>query len=156
MASFSLLATSTIDSHAMRAGNSSPFDSAPVSNQELSEIRGGFLNAGGLLIEFGINIKTFLDGNLQKDISFSTVKNDALEKNSDQLRQAIQVGNNNQAIPQELLDKLPAIVTIIQNSDDNKIIQNINTLDINVSNTRSLIDRQIGANTSKATVDSLR
>lgn len=132
------------------------FNSSPLSNKELSQIRGGYLMAGGLLIDFSINTKTIIDDVTVRDLQIaSTLQNQPALDNSN-LQKVIQVGQNNSAIPQELLDRLPTIATIIQNSEDNKVIQNLNTLNINVQNAAVFNSGNLSGVINNSTINSLR
>lgn len=44
---------------------SSPFDTlAPMSDEELSDMRGGFMTAGGVVFDFGAVVRTYVSGEL--------------------------------------------------------------------------------------------
>lgn len=125
-----------------------------LSNNELSEVRGAYLNAGGLLIEFGMSSTTLIDGIVQRDIQFGTSSGETID--SSQIKQVIQVGDNNAQIPQEVIDGLPDMVTIIQNSEDNRVIQNITNLDVQVSNARVYFDGNLSTAISNSAIGALQ
>lgn len=131
------------------------FASSPLSNRELANIRGGYLMAGGMLIDFSIDTKTFIDSVEVRNLQIvSTANQQALDPSN--LQKVIQIGQNNAAIPKELLDNLPSIATIIQNSDDNKVIQNLNTLNLNVQNAAVFDSGNLGSVLNNSTINSLR
>lgn len=99
----------------------------PLEDSELAELRGGFV-FGELTIDFGLISNTFVDGGL--------VNETALDSNSyqqalvDGLTTIIQVGNQNAVIDTGLLDSLPGLVTVIQNSTSDTIIQQVDIIDL--------------------------
>jgi hypothetical protein len=116
-----------------RAADFDGMQVAALSPQELDSLRGGFLMAGGMTIDFSIIRQNSINGQLQQQLSFDS-KNLALNKiQSDNLRNLLQLGSSNPAI----LKQMPNLTTIIRNSADNALIQNLNTLDVTVKNTEA-------------------
>jgi hypothetical protein len=108
------------------------FGVAPLPDEVLEKERGGFVAPGGLRIDFTLTSRTLVNGNLERDVAL--LSNQLSNVQADQLRQVIQIGQNNQFHNvQEVIDN-PAVTTIIQNSLDGTVIQNFNILDLNVNN----------------------
>lgn len=114
-----------------------PFDvaSATVSNNELSDIRGGFIDAGGMRIDFGLTTRTIVNGVVEREVTINTNGSSTSLKPSE-LQQVIQIGDKNVALPGEIKN-IPGLLTVIQNNVDNTVIQNVNMLNVKVTNLSS-------------------
>ena len=119
------------------AGQDSFSRSEALSDNELAGLRGGFISVGGLTIDFALNTRVLVDGVTQSSFTInSSSLDDLLPEN---LQRIVTVGQNN---TNEALDELmrdPSVLTVIQNSEDNRVIQTFNQLDVTVSNTESFI-----------------
>lgn len=102
-----------------------------LRDEELAQIRGGSLSIGTLQIDFGLTTRTLIDGQVEREITVDTVTLQGIDPAS--LRQIIQVGTDNVVVP-DVVDRLPGLVTIIQNSVDSTVIQNFSILDVTASN----------------------
>ena len=107
-------------------------NSAEVSDDELATMRGGFISMNGLTIDFALSTRTIIDGVTQSDILISSNNIDDLTTES--LKQIVQVGEGNNVEALNQLSQNPTILVLVQNTVDNKVIQNLNVLDIAVAN----------------------
>lgn len=123
--------------------NDESFDTASISDDTLSDMRGGFISVSGLRINFGLYSQTTVNNNIVSNLTVSTNGlNGILPQN---LNQLIQTGSSNQASVAS--SSVPInVVTVVQNTVDNQIIQNANVLDITVSNMAAYREAQINNN----------
>ncbi len=125
------------------------FETASVSDDTLSGMRGGFISVSGLKINFGLYSQTLVNNNIVSNLTVSTNGlNGILPGN---LQQLIQAGSGNQA-PVSSSAVPVNVLTVVQNTTDNQIIQNANVLDITVSNISAYRDQQIGNNIRFVTI----
>jgi hypothetical protein len=118
--------------------------------ETLSDMRGGFVSAGGLTINFGLLSTTWVNGSPATSLSVSSAAN-AVPQN---LQQLVQVGSNNTftVTPATLGSN---VLTLIQNNVNNTVIQNENKLDVTVSNFSGLRNELALANSIAPLVRSL-
>ena len=111
-----------------------------VSDAELAEMRGGF-NAGGLNISFGIDVLSMIDGVpviaysfTDADLPGSPVVPGGLEHivANHGLQNFIRVGPGNEIISS--FSGFEGILTVIQNTLDNTLIQHFSIVTIDISN----------------------
>lgn len=123
--------------------NDESFDTASISDDTLSGMRGGFISVSGLKINFGLYSQTTVNNNIVSNLTVSTNGlNGILPQN---LNQLIQTGGGNQAAVTS--SSVPVnVMTVVQNTTDNQIIQNANVLDITVSNMAAYREQQINNN----------
>ncbi len=105
------------------------FGVAPVPDNELAKQRGGFIAPGGLVIDFSLTSQTIINGDVLRDLKLSSDQLQTVQN----LRQVIQIGDNNKFEDPSNLNN-PSLTTIIQNSLDGTVIQNVNVIDIMVQN----------------------
>ncbi len=120
--------------------NGNPFANLEtVNDSDLAEMRGGF-NAGGLNISFGIDVVTLIDGVpaiaynfTDADLPGAPVVPDGLNHiiANHGLQNVIQVGEGNQII--NSFSGFEGMLTVIQNTLDNTVIQHLSTVTINIS-----------------------
>ncbi len=110
---------------------------AVVSNDILKETRGAFITSSGLIVDFGLITQTIVDSEVinQSEIIGNTDAIKAL--NAKDLQQLITVTGDEVSVQGISSDSLPAILTVIQNSANDKVIQNLTTLNLDVSNLRA-------------------
>jgi hypothetical protein len=97
-----------------------------VSAAELGQMRGGFVTVGGITFDFSITSATLIDGAVQTNLSI----NSSLAQIPVALRSVLQTGSGNAAsIPAATLGS--NVLTIVQNSQNDKTIQTFNTLNLN-------------------------
>ena len=125
------------------------FEVASVSDDVLSNTRGGFISVSGLKINFGLYTQTLVNNALSTSAAFSTTGlNGSMPSN---LQQLVQTGNNNVAAVTSTSAPIN-VLTVVQNTADNQLIQNINVLDITVSNMAAFRNQQIGNNARFLTI----
>ena len=118
-----------------------PFDVASLtSDSNLSEMRGGFVTAGGLKFDFGLTSLTSINHGTPTSYTISTAGLNGLLPSS--LQQLVQTGNSNQALLTS--GNLPTnVLTVVQNTLNGQTIQNQNTIDITVSNLAAYRAQQV-------------
>lgn len=122
----------------------------PLADAELDRMRGGFVAPGGLLIDFTLSNRTLIDGEIISDFSLSAAELQTLSS-PETLKRVVQLGDANNLALEELQNN-PGVTLVIQNSLDEKVIQNFSILDVTVSNftrfqnNRSLNNAIISAN----------
>ena len=108
------------------------FKVASISDDDLSDMRGGFLFAGGLRLDFGLTSTTAINGVIKSSFSFNTSRfNGTLPVN---LQQAIQVGTGNNFTSPASAATSQTVLTLVQNTSNNAVIQSSNVLNLSVSN----------------------
>lgn len=115
---------------AMEEGN--PFGVAPVADEELAEVRGTFIPIGGLLIDFALSNETIINGQTVSGITLSSAELASAELEN--LHRFIQIGENNKFESVAEILNSAGLVTVIQNSLDETVIQNLSQLDVTVQN----------------------
>lgn len=111
-----------------------------VPDEELSELRGGFISADGLEINVGLEQLVMIDGSLKTQFrlnlsGLSRKPDQAQAASTDQskLLQFIQTGDKNLVTPDVPANFSAGALTIIQNSLDAQVIQNLTLLRVDVS-----------------------
>lgn len=104
----------------------------PLEDEELAALRGGFMPTGGLKIDFVYTTRTLLNGDVLGEIGIDSSKLSALNQND--LKQFIQIGQNNTFESFKELTNTPGLVSVIQNSQDGVLIQKFDILDVTVEN----------------------
>jgi hypothetical protein len=113
--------------------NAMVFDnSEPMNDEELSNIRGGFVTSTGLQIDFGITNQIIVDSKVISEVAFQERNLSSLQ-NSD-LQKRVEITNDGTNVSSLNLQNVPAFLSVIQNNVDNKLIQNFTLMDLNVSN----------------------
>jgi hypothetical protein len=122
-------------------GGDNPFANFDtVSDAELAEMRGGF-NAGGLNISFGVDVLTMIDGVPVIAYSFTDanlpgapVVPGGLQHivANYGLQNIIRVGPGNEIISS--FSGFEGVLTVIQNTLDNTLIQHLSTITIDINN----------------------
>lgn len=148
--------------HHATAQDSDPASLHPhLSDAELSDLRGGFITADGLDISIGFEKTMYLNGVLLSTQTFnigavSLGQNSAVEPGFT-YNSIIQAGSGNE-ISAGILEAMAAHggVTIIQNSMDNQVIQQINQLDVIAANFRNYSAPEINRMLEHMIIQSLR
>ena len=114
-----------------------------LSDNELDEMRGGFLASNGMVIDFIFSTNTLVDGQLVNQVVLNSA--DPSLTNADSLRNIIQIGEGNEAFSGGTINAntLPNILTIVQNNLDDVTIQQINLLDLSVTNFDNYIQNSV-------------
>lgn len=120
--------------HAAGPAATDDFDASQrISDDELAELRGGFVTSDGLEINVGLEQLVLINGTLQSasGVDLSTPSREA---DAGKIINTIQHGANN-SISDDVLARFgDGLFTIIQNSADGQLIQNYTVLNVAVSN----------------------
>ena len=113
-------------------------DCVALTAEELDEARGALLLADGLEVSFGLERATLVNGQVESVTTLNTMISAGELISLDLQRTApnlIQIGENN-ALSAAALSSLSAtgLNSVIQNSADQQLIQNLTTIDIVVRN----------------------
>ena len=136
-----------------------------ISDRELETMRGGYALAPGLEISFGIEQAVFIDGILQAVTSFnssSPLVNLAIPavgaKNAGMLLTSVEQLPPGILTP-AILDTVAArshLFTLVQNSQDHRVIDTITKLDVAVSGLAFLRDHRTLSSLQGQLIDTLR
>jgi hypothetical protein len=151
-----LLATS-LSMHSLYAGDE--FDDLSlwqkIPDQELSKMRGGFVTSDGLSINVGLERLVMIDGTVKTQFNFdlsglgqNSNKSSSLPSDQNNMIQLIQNGDNNLVTQDVPANFGGGALTIIQNSQDNKLIQNFTMLQIDVSGMSQFRTNSLGKSIS--------
>lgn len=113
-------------------------DLEAASDQEINGMRGGYVTEGGLNFSFGIEQAIFVDGILKATNTLNVVKEgaglpQALQGPSGNTPTVVQIGPGNTFLPTDLEQLQSGFFTVVQNSMDQKVIQNINKINATIS-----------------------
>lgn len=128
-------------------------NSTPVGDEELSNQRGKFFT-GGLTIDFALTSRVLVDGVVQSNLSISSANLENIVPAD--LQRIVQVGTGNVNAALDELQKNPNIVTVIQNSQDNRLIQTLNQLDLTVNNVEAFRQDQNLTNIEFGQINALK
>lgn len=102
-----------------------------LSDHEMETLRGGGIMAGGMIMDFSLFQKTLINGELQAELQLDS--NEIMSQlDMQDMHRLIEVGNGN--VPLSSVQDIPGIVTVIRNSADDSLIQNMGDLNLDVSN----------------------
>ncbi len=111
-----------------------------LDNEELDELRGGFITSNGMSIDFSFSTNTLLDGQLINQVVLNSAEQSIIS--STPLRNIIQIGEGNSAFGNGTdISALPNVLTIVQNNLSDLTIQQVNLLDLQVSNFDNFIQQ---------------
>lgn len=108
-----------------------------ISNDNLENIRGGFMTSNGMLIDIGLFSQTILNGVIIDEHSID--KKDLASINTQELQRIIKVNETGGSVSTLQLSDTPQLLTVIQNSQNNAMINNATILNIDVSNTNRFL-----------------
>lgn len=136
-----------------------PFQSVPVDNARLAEIRGGFDLGNGLVASFGISRAIYINGNLVAHVSLNIPDVAQIDRKQAQALATlvngvtlIRNGPGNFIDPASFNQAAGAIV--IQNTLDNQQIQALTTLDTRVRNLSQFSSLNLANTLQQALVNS--
>lgn len=113
-----------------------------LKDEELDELRGGFLTSNGMTIDFAFSTNTLVDGQLINQVVLNSVDQSITGATS--LRNIIQIGEGNSAFSNSVdIGSLPNVLTIVQNNLNDLTIQQVNLLDLQVQNYDNFIQQNI-------------
>lgn len=105
-------------------------DVSAIDNEDLDDMRGGFVASNGMVLDFAFSANTFVDGELINQVVLNTVDQSI---NTSSLKNVIQVGEGNIAFNGGAdIDSMPEVLTIVQNNLDDLSIQQVNLFDLTV------------------------
>lgn len=107
-----------------------------VDDESLGQIRGGFVTSNGMVIDIGIVRETYVGGNIVDQVSYSS--KGVAAKDFSGYQRHVQINEIGESSVSGLdSTDLPSFVTVIQNSANNIAIQNLNVIDLEVSNVQA-------------------
>lgn len=113
-----------------------------LSDEELDELRGGFVARNGMIIDFAFSTSTLVDGELIHHLVLNSADPGAI--NTDALHSIIQIGEGNAAFDNATdLTGLTNILNVVQNNIDDLTIQQVNLLNLSVENLDNFIQQSI-------------
>ena len=153
---YALLATYLIMHSAYADDEFDPLSSwQKIPDQELAKMRGGFITSDGLNINVGLERLVMIDGTIKTQFNLdlsglnqNSGKSSSLPSDQNNMIQLIQNGENNLVTPDVPAKFGGGALTIIQNSQDNKLIQNFTTLQIDVSGMSQFRTNSLGKSIS--------
>ena len=140
-----------------------PFTPWPrIPDQELANLRGGFITADGLNINIGLEQLTMIDGAVKShynlDLSglgLTSGGPNLASADQNKLIQLVQNGGNNFVTPDVIANYTGGALTVIQNSQDSQLIQNLTLLQLDVSGISQLRSNTLGLSIGQQLVRSL-
>lgn len=113
-----------------------------LNDEELDDLRGGFITSNGMIIDFALSTNTLVNGQLINQVLLNSVDQSAISTTS--LQNIIQIGDGNSAFSDTIdLAALPNVLTIIQNNLNDITLQQVNLLDLSVKNFDNFIHQNI-------------
>lgn len=109
--------------------------SEKVNEEGLDDIRGAYIASNGITIDFGFMTQTLVDGVI--------VSGNFFGQNPESSGQLVQISDNGISVKELEVGGLASFVTIIQNSSDNRLIQQLNMLDIDIKNFQGFRNQSI-------------
>lgn len=112
-------------------------DCTALGEATLDEVRGGLQLGGGLMVSFGLQRSVLVNGELASSTTLNTSFASGELTALDLQRSAsnlVQIGANNRLSGAAIENLRGGVGTIIQNSADQQLIQNLTTIDIVVRN----------------------
>lgn len=117
-------------------------DEQSLNDEELDDLRGGFIASNGMIIDFALSTNTLVNGQLINQVLLNSVDQSAISSTS--LQNIIQIGEGNSAFSDTIdLGALPNVLTIIQNNLNDITLQQVNLLDLSVKNFDNFIQQNI-------------
>lgn len=116
-------------------------DAQSLNDDELDNMRGGFITSNGMLIDFVFSTNTLVDGQLINQVVINSADPSTLNGSlNNSLQKIIQVGDGNSAFSEGVdINSLPNVLTIVQNNLNDLTIQQLNILDLSVKNFNNFI-----------------
>lgn len=126
-----------------------------VAKQELESMRGG-LRIGSLNFDFAITTRTLVDGVIQHT---GVITSEAFGQTMQDVTNVL----NSSAVPTNVGNQVVntiannvALITTIQNSADNALIQQFNQVDVNISNLAAVHSANVAAQLNAQAAQALR
>ena len=113
-----------------------------LNDDELDDMRGGFIASNGMIIDFAFSTNTLVNGQLVNQVLLNSADQSAISTTS--LQNIIQIGEGNSAFNDAIdLTSLPNVLTIVQNNLNDLTIQQVNLLDLSIKNFDNFIQQNI-------------
>lgn len=117
------------------------FSASPtVPDSELAQLRGGFVSLSGITVDFALNTRAIVDGTPISDVSINS--NNLGSITDPGLRQVVQVGQGDASAALNALAQNPSILTFTQVNGNNRVIQQLTTLDLQINGSQSALRTQ--------------
>jgi hypothetical protein len=131
---------------------------APVPAQTLEEQRGGFINAEGLKVSVGLESLVRINNELRSNVTVQLPNLTELAREGGTLGSQVEVVQNGpgNTLPSDLQNRISGLGTVIQNSLNDQVIQNLKSLNIEISGIRRANTSQIKSQITTQLVESLR
>lgn len=113
----------------------------PVSNQELGAMRGGFVLPNGMVLDFQLRFRTLVN-HVEENFEVFTDESPELEGNTGVINTVtIEPGDSDPDITIEVVPttEITGVMNVIQNNVSGIIIQNQNSLTVDLSNVNQAI-----------------
>ena len=129
-----------------------------IPDRELARMRGGFINAEGLKIDVGLESLVRVNGELRSAVDVQLPDLTELATGAGGLASQLEVIQNGpgNSLPGNLADQVSGLGTVIQNSLNDQVIQNLKSLNIDIRGYRGLGDAQLKGRIQSQIIDSLR
>lgn len=139
------LASNAFESTLMPEGDTLNLMDEKIPDTDLNQYRGGYVDSSGVMIRFGLEKTVLIDGMVEFKSLFQLSLDEAGLAVQTPVRNAlVQMGQHNQYTSQTTSQIINnALTTVIQNNMDNKIIQNIQQFNIEISNIGQLNNRGV-------------
>lgn len=113
-------------------------DLEPASDQEINGMRGGYVTEGGLNFSFGVEQAIYVNGVLKATNTLNIAKEgpglpQAIPGTAGNTPTVVQIGPGNTFLPADLDQLQSGFFTVVQNSMDQQVIQNINKINATIS-----------------------
>ena len=130
----------------------------PVPETVLAEQRGGFINAEGLKVSVGLESLVRINDERRSQLSVQLPDLSQVAKGTAELSSQLQVIQNGpgSTLSADAGDQLSGLGTVIQNTLDNQLIQNLKALNIEIGGLQSQRHSQIKSRINTQIVESLR
>lgn len=107
-----------------------------LDDTTLDTMRGGFITSNGMHIDFQLVTRSMVDNAILQETMIDSRALNNIDLNS--LRTIVQVGDQNlSSLSAADVLQNPQVLSVIQNTLNDKVIQNLSVLDVNVTNVRN-------------------
>jgi hypothetical protein len=130
----------------------------PVPEKILEKQRGGFINANGLKVSVGLESLVRINDELRSNVQVQLPDLTRLAREGGSLGSRVEIVQNGpgNTLPSDLQDRLSGLGTVIQNSLNDQVIQNLKSMNIEISGLRGANTSQIKSQITTHMVESLR
>lgn len=131
---------------------------SPLPAQTLEKQRGGFINAEGLKVSVGLESLVRINEELRSNVQVQLPDLTRLAREGGSLGSRVEIVQNGpgNTLPSDLQDRLSGLGTVIQNRLNDQVIQNLKSMNIEISGLRGANTSQIKSQITTHMVESLR